>query len=724
MNVSRPSRRAFLRTGAAAGGALVVGALIPGCGREPLPPPAAPFAPNAWVRITQDGWVTVVVDRSEMGQGVATALPMLVAEELDADWSKVRFEFAPAHPAYANPLFGAAQLTGGSSSVRAAWQPLREAGAKARAMLVQAAAQQWKVAPGACRTENGFVLHEQGGQRADYGSLVGAAARLSIPTTVKLKEPGAFRLIGKPTPRLDATQQVEGRTTFGIDVQLPGMLTACIARCPTLGGKLGRFDGTKAGALPGVKHVIALDSGVAVVADGYWNARQGVEALDVTWEEGPHANLSSVALADGFEQALDLEGKLARRDGDVSIVKGGTRVEARYRVPYLAHATMEPMNCTAHASAARCEVWAPTQYQQGDPNFGGGVRRVAAQAAGLKETQVDVHTTHLGGGFGRRLELDYVADAVALSRKLGVPVKVVWSREDDMQHDFYRPASHHALEAVIDQGKPVAWRHRIASQSILARWIPGFLPEWLASLLTPVKNGVDPNAVEGAADMPYAIANVRVEWMPMDVPVPVGFWRSVGHSYTGFVVESFIDELAHAAQADPFEFRRGLLANAPRHRKVLEVAAEQSGWGQPLEAGRRRGIAVHESFGSVVAEVAEVSVNGSEIRVHRVVCAVHCGLAVNPSTIEAQIAGGVVFGLSAALHGEITFENGRVQQSNFHDYAPLRCGEAPRIEVHIVGGGDAPAGVGEPGVPPIAAAVANAVFAATGKRLRSLPLRM
>lgn len=724
MIVPRLSRRTFLRSGAAAGGVLIVGALIPGCGREPVPRSSAPFAPNAWVRLTRDGLVTVVVDRSEMGQCIATALPMLVAEELDADWSKVRFEFAPANPVYANPLFGAAQLTGGSSSVRAAWQPLREAGAKARAMLVQAAAAEWKVAPEACRTENGFVVHEPSGRRADYGSLVDAAANLSIPATVKLKDPKSFRLIGKPTARLDAERQVEGLPIFGIDVRLPGMLTACLARCPTLGGKVARFDSAKASTLPGVKHVIALDSGVAVVADGYWSARQGVEALDVTWEHGPNANLSSVALADGFEQALDAEGKLARRDGDPDAPRSGTRIEARYRVPYLAHATMEPMNCTAHVSAGRCELWVPTQYQQGDPNFGGGVRRVAADAAGVKEPQVDVHTTQLGGGFGRRLELDYVADAVTLSRRLGVPVKVVWSREDDMQHDYHRPASHHALEAVIENGTPVAWRHRVASQSILARWIPGLLPEWLVSLLTPVKNGVDPNAVEGAVEMPYAIANVRVEWMPMDVPVPVGFWRSVGHSYTGFVVESFIDELAHAAKADPFAFRRALLRNAPRHLAVLDLAAEKAGWGQPLASGRHRGIAVHESFGSVVAEVAEVSVEGSEIRVHRVVCAIDCGLVVNPLTVEAQIAGGVVFGLSAALHGEITFESGRVQQSNFHDYAPLRCSEAPQVEVHIVGAGDSPTGVGEPGVPPIAAAVANAVFAATGKRLRSLPLRL
>ena len=724
MTVRRLTRRAFLRSGAAACGVLVVGAVIPGCGREPPPPAAAPFAPNAWVRITPDGGITVVVDRSEMGQGVATALPMLVAEELDADWSKVRFEFAPAHAVYANPLFGAAQLTGGSSSMRAAWQPLREAGAKARALLVQAAAAQWKVAADTCRTEGGFVFHESSGRRADYGSLVGAAARLPIPATIKLKDPKNFRLIGKPTPRLDAERQVQGAPMFGIDVRLPGMLTACIARCPTLGGKLAGFDGTKARALPGVKHVIALDGGVAVVAEGYWSARQGVDALDLTWDHGPHAGLSSVALADRFEQALDLEGKLARRDGGFEVARRGTRVEARYRVPYLAHATMEPMNCTAQVQPGHCEVWAPTQYQQGDPNFGGGVRRVAADAAGLKESQVEVHTTHLGGGYGRRLELDYVADAVTLSREIGVPVKVVWSREDDLRHDFYRPASHHALEAVIDGGLPVVWRHRVASQSILKRWIPGILPVWLVSLLTPVKNGVDPNAVEGAADMPYAIANVRVEWMPVDVPVPVGFWRSVGHSYTGFVVESFVDELAHAAQADPVQFRRALLKNAPRHRAVLDLAAEKAGWGLPPAGGRHRGVAVHESFGSVVAEVAEVSVEGGEIRVHRVVCAVDCGFVVNPLTVEAQIAGGVVFGLSAALHGEITFEKGEVQQSNFHDYAPLRCAEAPQIEVHCVAGGEAPAGVGEPGVPPIAAAVANAVFAATGQRLRSLPLRL
>ncbi len=724
MNVERRGRRAFLRTTAAAGGVLVIGAMIPGCGREPLPKTAAPFVPNAWVRIDSAGIVTVIVDRSEMGQGVATALPMLVAEELDADWSKVRYEFASAHPIYANPLFGSAQLTGGSSSVKAAWQPLREAGAKARAMLVTAAARKWTVKPESCRTENGAVIHDSSGERADYGSLVVEAAKLGVPAMVTLKAPAQWHLIGKPTPRLDAPEKVEATATFGIDVHPEGVLSACVARCPTLGGKVAQFDATKAKAIAGVKDAILLEGGVGVVADGYWPARKGVEALAITWDEGPNATLSTIAMADRFEQALEAEGKLARRDGDPALVKGGTKVEARYRLPYLAHATMEPMNCTAHVTADRCEVWVPTQYQQGDPNFGGGVRRVASKTSGLSEEKIAIHTTHLGGGFGRRLELDYVADAVALSKAMKAPVKVVWSREDDMQHDFYRPASHHVLEATIEGGKPVSWRHRLASQSILSRWVPGFLPEWLVTLVSPIKNGVDPNAVEGAVDMPYAIPNVRVEWMPVETPVPVGFWRSVGHSYTGFVVESFIDELAHAAGVDPFEFRLGLLGNAPRHRRALELVAEKAEWGSKLPEGRYRGIAVHESFGSVVAEVAEVSVMQSEIRVHRVVCAVDCGLAVNPLTIEAQIAGGVVFGLSAALHGEITFENGRAQQSNFHDYAPLRMSEAPAIEVHVVPGGDAPAGVGEPGVPPIAPAVANAVFAATGKRLRSLPLHV
>jgi len=724
MKIKRSSRRAFLKSGAAASGVLVVGALIPGCGREPLPKSSAPFVPNAWVRIDGEGQVSVVVDRSEMGQGVATALPMLVAEELDADWSKVRYEFAPANAVYANPLFGSAQITGGSTSVKAAWLPLREAGARARAMLVAAAAQQWSVKPDSCRTENGVVIHDPSGKRAPYGSLVAAAARLSVPVKVTLKPPAQWRLIGKATPRLDSLEKIEATTTFGIDVHPEGVLTACVARCPTLGGKVSRFDAGKAKAIPGVKDVIQIDSGVAVVAEGYWPARQGVEALDITWEEGPNGTLASIALADRFEQALETEGKLARREGDPAKVKGGTRVEARYRLPYLAHATMEPMNCTALVRADRCEVWAPTQYQQGDPNFGGGVRRVAAKASGLAEQKVSVYTTQIGGGFGRRLELDYVADAVTLSQKMKVPVKVIWSREDDMQHDFYRPANHHVLEAVLDGGKPVSWRHRIASQSILSRWVPGFLPEWLATLVSPIKNGVDPTAVEGAVDMPYGIPNVRVEWMRVETPVPIGFWRSVGHSYTGFVVESFIDELAHTAGVDPVKFRLGLLANAPRHRKVLELAAEKSGWGRSLPEGRHRGVALHESFGSVVAQVAEVSVSQGEIRVHRVVCAVDCGLAVNPSTIEAQVSGGVVFGLSAALRGEITIENGRVQQSNFNDYAPLRLMETPQIEVHLVHGGDAPSGVGEPGVPPIAPAVANAVFAATGKRLRSLPFRL
>ena len=700
---------------------------LTGCGGEPPPRTQAPFAPNAWLRVAGDGSVTVLVDRSEMGQGVSTALPMLVAEELDADWAKVRVEQAPANEVYYNPAFDGNQVTGGSTSVAVAWLPLREAGARARAMLVQAAAERWGLTSADCSTQQGSVIHPDGSTRLTYGELSAAAAALPVPDKVTLKAPQQFALIGKTLPRLDAPAMVRGEARYGMDVRMDGLLTAVVARCPVFGGKLASFDASKAQQVPGVRKVVQIDSGVAVVADGYWPAVQGREALEVRWDEGPAAGLNSAALRAQFEELARAPAAVARTRGNIEAALAGARpIEAQYELPFLAHATMEPQNCTADVRADRCVVWAPTQFQTGDPMFaGGGARRVAMRITGLPRESVTVHTTHLGGGFGRRLESDYVAEAVQLSKAIGAPVKVVWSREDDTQHDVYRPMSLHRLSGALDAaGNAVAWRHRIVAPSIISRFIPGWLPDVVVHRLAVMRDGIDGGSVEGAHDHAYAIPNQLVDWVKADTPVPVGFWRSVGFSFNVFVVESFIDELAHAAGQDALAFRRKLLADAPRHLAVLELAAQKAGWGAPLPPGHFHGVALARAFQSCVAQVAEVSVRDGSVRVHRVVCAADCGQVVNPGTLRAQMEGGINFGLSAALHGEITLAAGRVQQSNFHDYPLLRMHEAPDIEVHLVASAEAPTGAGEPGVPPIAPAVANAVFAATGKRIRRLPLRV
>ena len=667
----------------------------------------APFAPNAWLRIGTDDRVLVIVDRSEMGQGVTTALPMLLAEELEADWTKIRFEFAPADKAYINQLFGI-QGTGGSSSVRAAWKPLREAGAQARTMLIAAAAAQWGVEPASCRAEAGAVIHAATNRRLTYGALVPRAAALPVPANVPLKDPKDWRIAGKPTKRLDTRFKVNGTAQFGIDVRVPGMLTALVARSPVFGGKVASFDATAAKAIPGVRHVVQISSGVAVVGDGYWPAKQGRDALKVTWDEGPVAQVSSASISSLFAQRATQDGAVARHDGDAvaALAAAAQRVEAVYEMPFLAHATMEPMNCTAHVRADGVDIWAPTQNQT-------GVQMVGGQIGGVAPEKVAVHTTYLGGGFGRRFELDFIMEALETSKAAGAPVKVIWSREDDIQHAQYRPANYHQLRAGLDaNGQPVSWTHRIVAPSIMARMFP-----------QTVKNGLDGEAVEGGVGMPYAIPNVHVDYQLTDTGIPVGFWRSVNNSFNSFAVEGFVDELAAAAKQDPYEYRRALLANAPRDRGVLELAATKAGWGTPLPAGRSRGIAVYKSFESFAAQVAEVSVSPEgDVRVHRVVCAIDCGLHVNPSTIEAQMQSGIVYGLTAALKGAITIENGRVTQSNFHDYQMLRLAEMPVVEVYIVPSTEAPGGVGEPGTPPIAPAVCNAIFAATGKRIRRLPI--
>jgi isoquinoline 1-oxidoreductase beta subunit len=697
------TRREFLQAASAAGAGLVIGFTLPSCARPPAGPP---LEPNAWLRIGADESILVLVDRSEMGQGVTTSLPMLLAEELEADWSKVRIEFAPADPAYNNLLFGM-QGTGGSSSIRAAYTALRQAGAAAREVLISAAAETWGVDRSECRAERGAVIHS-GGRSLTYGRLVATAATLPVPADPPLKESKDWKIIGTRVPRLDTPPKVDGSAQFGIDVTVPGMLVAVVARCPVFGGKVASFDPAGAQAVPGVRHVVQISSGVAVVADGYWPALTGRAALEVAWDEGPNAGVSSTGISRLLADRAERPGVRARHEGnpDAALSLAARRLDAEYETPFLAHTTMEPMNCTAHVRADGVDIWAPTQFQTGAHQMGASIGGVSAE-------QVKVHTTYLGGGFGRRFELDFIQEALETSKAVGAPVKVIWSREDDVRHEWYRPASYHRVRAGLDgRGRPVAWTHRVVAPSIMIRVFPG-----------TVQNGLDGEAVEGAVEMPYAVANAHVDYVMADTGVPVGFWRSVNHSYNAFVVESFIDELAHAAGQDPYEYRRGLLSNAPRYLRALELAATRAAWGSALPAGVFRGIAVHRSFESYVAQVAEVSVApDGTVRVHRVVCAVDCGPVVNPDTVEAQMQSGIVYGLTAALYGEIGIDRGRVVQGNFNDYPMLLMAEMPRVEVHIVPSTDAQGGVGEPGTPPIAPAVCNAIFAATGKRIRKLPI--
>jgi isoquinoline 1-oxidoreductase beta subunit len=708
------SRRDFLKTSALTGGGLVLGLYVPAGNRVALGAEAAGrFAPNAFIRIGADDLVTVVVNHSEMGQGVYTALPMLVAEELEADWSKVRVEAAPVDPAYNHSAFGS-QMTGGSTSTWSEYDRLRKAGATARTMLTQAAADTWGVDPASCRAENGAVLHAASGRRMSFGQLSDKASKLEPPKDVTLKDPKDFKLIGKATKRLDTPEKTNGKGMFGLDVTVPGMLVAVIARPPVFGGKAKSFDAARAKAVRGVKHVVAIDRGVAVVANGFWAAKNGRDALDVVWDEGPLATLDSTKQREEYAELAQKPGAVAKKDGDAAaaLASAAKKLDAVYEVPYLAHAMMEPLNCVADVRDDRCEVWTGTQFQTME-------RIVAAQAAGLKPEQVKINTMLLGGGFGRRAVPDchFVQEAVQVSKTVKAPVKVMWTREDDISGGYYRPTAYHAVAGGLDAaGNIVAWQHRIVCQSFMA----GTPFEAFA-----VKDGVDATAVEGVSDLPYDIPNIFADWQKAASGVPTLWWRSVGHSHTAFVVESFLDELAHAAKKDPLEVRRALLAKHPRHRAALELAAEKAGWGKPLPAGQGRGIAVHESFGSFVAQVAEVTVaEDGGVRVNRVACAIDCGPTVNPDTIAAQMEGGVVFGLSAALYGEITFANGRVMQGNFHDYPVLRMNEMPKVETYIVRSTEKMGGVGETAVPPIAPAVTNAIFAATGQRVRRLPIRL
>ncbi|MCE5263501.1 MAG: xanthine dehydrogenase family protein molybdopterin-binding subunit [Deltaproteobacteria bacterium] len=672
---------------------------------------AGSFTPDAFIRIDADDTVTLTIPKSEMGQGVYTALPMLVAEELACDWQKIRVEAAPVRPAYNHTEWGPLQGTGGSSSVSSEWERLRKAGATAREMLLAAAAATWNVGKEVCSAEAGRVVHASG-KTLTFGELAKKAGEMPVPEDVPLKAPSLFRIIGKPTLRLDTPEKVDGRAVFGLDARLPGMLTAVIARCPVFGGRVKSVDAARAKAFPGVRDVFTVPSGVAVLADAFWPAKKGRDLLNIVWDEGEGAGLSTSALRARYQALVRTPGMTARLDGDPDGSLGGAsqRIAAEYEVPYLAHAMMEPLNCLVDYRGDHCEIWTGTQFQTVD-------RDAAARVLNLDPGQVEIHTTFLGGGFGRRANpaSDFVVEAAHVAKAVKKPVMVVWTREDDIKGGYYRPFWYDRLEAGLDAaGNPVSWKHAIAGQSILKDTVFSGM----------IVDGLDAVSVEGAKELPYAVPNVYVGLHSPEVPVPVQWWRSVGHSHTAFVVESFIDELAHLAGKDPYEFRRGLLSAHPRLRRVLETAAQEAGWDRPLPAGQGRGIAVHESFGSYVAQVAEVSVSeAGKVRVHRVVCAVDCGLAVNPGTIRAQVEGSVVFGLTAALYGAITLKDGRVEQDNFRNYPMLRMNEMPVVEVHIVPSGEAPSGIGEPGVPPIAPAVTNAVFALTGKRVRTLPIR-
>lgn len=711
-------RRSFLKASIVAGGALLVSTSLPLRSRADERfnlPETAPteFKPNAFIKIAPDGKVTITVGQAEMGQGVLTSLPMIVADELELDWKDVSYEHGPPGKEFVNPMLGL-QVTGGSSSVKAFFLPLRKSAASVREMLVAAAAQKWGVPAEQCQARNGEVFHPTSRRTAKYGTLLDAAAKIAPPAEPKLKDPKDFRYIGKNIKRLDSPEKVNGTGVFGIDVKVPGMLTATIARSPVIGGKVASFDDTAAKAVKGVRNVVKLDSGVAVVADNYWAATKGRKALKITWDEGKMANVSSEALyrAD-VEAAKNAKGIEAKKIGDVATgkTKAAKTVDAVYFTPYLAHATMEPMNATADVRADRAEVWSGVQAQQ-------AVQMMVAKELGLSPEKVKVNNVLLGGGFGRRLG-DYVMDAVRLSKVAGKPVKVVWTREDDIDHDYFRPSAYNVMSAGVDAtGKPVFWQHRIVTPSIMATLGPGLFG------FSPPPDRLDDSSTEGAHNLPYDMQNLYVDWVRTEPGVPVGFWRSVGSSHTAFSTECFLDEVAQAAGKDPLAYRLSLLEKHPRHAAALKLAAEKAGWGKPMPKGMGRGIAVHESFGSYVAQVAEVSVDkAGHVRVHRVVIACDCGQIVNPDTVIAQMEGGMVYGLTAALHGEITIKNGRIEQRNFYDYEMLRMNEMPKCEVYIVPSNEKHGGVGEPGTPPIAPAVVNAIFAATRKRVRSLPIR-
>jgi isoquinoline 1-oxidoreductase subunit beta len=706
-------RRDFLKFSIAASGGLMIGFQFPGIGKLAFAQQAGAntFMPNAFVRIGTDERVTVIVNHSEMGQGVYTSLPMLLAEELDADWTKIGFEPAPVDPKYNHPAFGM-QMTGGSSSVWSGMEQFHQAGAAARAMLIAAAAKQWKTNATTCRTESGAVFN--GSRKLTYGQLVGAAARLTPPANVQLKDPKTFKLIGKPIKRLDTPEKLNGKAVFGIDVKLPGMLTAVVVRAPIFGAKMKSFDDSRARSMAGVRKIAAIPSGVAVIADSFWQAKMARDVIRVDWDEGSMQTFSTSQMMQQFREQAKSPGTSVRNDGDAAgaLAKAAKKIEAVYEVPYLSHLMMEPLNCAVDLRQDSCEIWTGTQFQTVD-------RANAAKAAGLPNEKVQIHTTFLGGGFGRRAnpQSDFVVEAIHVAKAAGAPVKVIWTREDDMAGGWYRPAFLHAIEGGLDaSGNAVSWRSRLVGQSIMAGTL-------FAAMMMKGKN-YDPSSVEGVDDLPYAIPNLAVESHQADVGIPVQWWRSVGHSHTAFATECFVDELAGLAEKDPYQFRRQLLGKQPRHLGVLDLAAKKAGWDKPVPKGIGRGIAVHFSFGSYSAQVAEVSVTDGNIRVHRMVCAIDCGQYVNPGIIAAQTEGGAIFGASAALFQELTFDSGRLQQTNFNTFPVMRMNECPEIETYIVENNEKSGGIGEPGVPCAAPAIANAVFAVTGKRIRRLPIRL
>jgi isoquinoline 1-oxidoreductase subunit beta len=704
------SRRTFLVAGAAAGGGLLLGFYLPQrVFAEAATAGTDVFGPNAFVHIRPDNSVTLLMPQVEMGQGTYTSMSMLIAEELEVDLAQVTLEAAPPDDKlYANPLIGF-QVTGGSTSVMAYWEPLRRAGATARVMLIAAAANDWSVDPLSCRAEKGAVVDPATGRRLKYGELADAAAKLPVPDKVALKDPKDFTLIGTPAKRIDTPEKVNGKAVFGIDVMVPGMKFASVTASPAFGGKLAAVDESRAMAIKGVRQVVRLDNAVAVVGDHMWAAMQGLAALDIDWDHGPNANVSTASIVQQMEIASQNLGVVAKKKGDITQALTGAakKIEAVYELPFLAHAAMEPMNCTVHVREDGCDVWVGNQVVS-------RAQATAAQVTGLPPEKVQVHNHLIGGGFGRRLDVDGITQAVEIAKQVDGPVKVVWSREEDIQHDVYKPYFFDRMIAGLDaNGTPIAWHHRITGSSVWARWLP-----------PTFKNGFDPDTIEGA-EPSYELPNLLLDYVRHEPPgLTTGNWRGVGPTHNIFVVESFIDELAAAAKKDPVEYRRTLLGKSPRVLGVLDLAADKAGWGQSLPPGVGRGVSVQFAMGTYLSQIAEVEVSkDGEVSVHRVVCALDCGMVVNPDTIVAQIEGGIIFGISAALWGEITLKNGRVEQNNFNDYRVLRINEAPLIEVHLVKSTEAPGGIGEPGTIGIAPAIANAVFALTGKRIRKLPIK-
>ena len=704
------SRRALLTAGLAGGFLLAFHLPVRAAVNEPVQPPDVTdgkFAPNAFIRIDVTGHTTLVMPQVEMGQGVYTSIAMILAEELDADLRQVTLQHAPPNDKlYGNPTFGL-QVTGNSNSIRAFWKPLRNAGAGARAMLVQAAAQQWQVEPTSCTTANGEVTHKESGRKLSYGALAVAASSQTPPKEIALKDPKDFALIGTPLKRFDTPDKVNGKAVYGIDAMLPGMKFATVAACPVFGGKVGKVDDSAAKKIPGVQQVVVLDDMVAVVGDHMWAAKKGLDALKVTWDEGPNARVSSKDIWQDLREASEKDGAVAKSIGDIA--KGlatGEKLEAAFELPFLAHATMEPLNATVHFKSDSCEIWTGTQIVS-------RVQAEAAKAAGLPVEKVIVNNHLLGGGFGRKLEPDMVVAAVRVAKQVDGPVKVVWTREEDIQHDVYRPVYRDTIAATLSDGKIVGWKYRVTGSAILARWLP-----------PAFQKGIDIDAIDAGADMPYDIPNFHVEYVRAEPPaVPTGFWRGVGPNNNVFAVECFMDELARKAGKDPVEFRRSMLGKKPRLLAALNLAAEKSNWGQPLPARVGRGVCVQPSFETFIATVVEAEVDEhGEVQLRRVTSVVDTGIAVNPDTVKAQLEGGLIFGLTAALYGEITIDKGRVQQSNFHDYRMLRIDQTPKIEVHVVKSGEPPGGIGETGVNAGPPALRNAIYAATGVALRRLPI--